>query len=140
MYFPRQQKFKKQQKGKSFNRINGTILGLNNLKFGTLGLKVIEPIRLNSKQLETIYQSINKIIKKNGRVIIKYFPQTPITKKPIEVRMGKGKGNVDFWVAKIKSGSILCEIETSFKTLALKALTQAKIKLPVKTKICFKIF
>jgi len=135
-FIPRQFKYKKQQKGRFCNKINN-ISELNNLKFGSFGLKSVDFGRLNSKQIESMYQSINKIIKKNGRVVLKIFPHTPVSKKPIEVRMGKGKGNVDHWVAKIKSGTVLCEIETTFKSLALKALNLAQLRLPLKTKIYY---
>lgn len=133
---PRQHKYKKQQKGRFCNKVN-QVFELNNLKFGSFGLKSIDFGRLNSKQIESMYQSINKLIKKNGRIILKIFPHIPISKKPIEVRMGKGKGNVDHWVAKIKFGTLLCEIETSFTALALKALRLAQMRLPIKTKIYY---
>jgi large subunit ribosomal protein L16 len=131
---PRQQKFKKQQKGKSFNKIS-TILTLNNLPLGSLGLKTMNAGRLNAQQIQTMVKSITKIIKKTGRLILKVFPHTPISKKPIEVRMGKGKGTVDHFIAKVKAGCILCEIETTSKGLALRALQLAQIRLPLKTKI-----
>ena len=136
MFIPRQKKYKKQQKGNPLNKIT-SYLELNNLKFGSLGLKAIDFGRISSKQLESMYQSINKIVKKNGRIILKVFPQMPVSKKPIEVRMGKGKGNVDHWVSKIKAGSILCELETKNVSLAIKALNLAKLRLPFKTKIFF---
>ena len=133
---PRKQKYKKQYKGKSFNKIH-SVFELNTLKFGSYGLKAITTGRLTSKQIEAMVSSINKIIKKTGRVVLKIFPQTPVSKKPIEVRMGKGKGNVDHFIAKIKAGVILCEVETSSRALALKALSLAQIRLPLKTKIIF---
>ena len=131
---PHKQKFKKQQKGKSFNKIS-TILTLNKLPLGSLGLKTMDSGRLNSKQIHTMVKSITKIIKKTGRLILRVFPHTPVSKKPIEVRMGKGKGSVDHYIAKVKAGCILCEIETASKALALKALQLAQIRLPLKTKI-----
>ena len=133
---PRKQKYKKQYKGKSFNKIH-SVFELNTLKFGSYGLKAITTGRLTSKQIDAMVSSINKIIKKTGRVVLKIFPQTPVSKKPIEVRMGKGKGNVDHFIAKIKAGVILCEVETSSRALALKALSLAQIRLPLKTKIIF---
>ena len=135
---PHKQKFKKQQKGKSFNKIS-SIIALNKLQFGSYGLKSISSGRLTSKQIESMVNSINKIIKKTGRLVLKVFPHTPVSKKPIEVRMGKGKGNVDHFIAKIRAGIILCEIETTSKTLALKAFALAQIRLPLKTKIIFTI-
>ena len=133
---PRKQKYKKQYKGKSFNKIH-SVFELNTLKFGSYGLKAITTGRLTSKQIDAMVSSINKIIKKTGRVVLKIFPQTPVSKKPIEVRMGKGKGNVDHFIAKIKAGVILCEVETSSRALALKALSLAQIRLPLKTKLIF---
>ena len=133
-FIPRQYKYKKQQKGKSFNKIQN-VTCLNELKFGSFSLKSIDFGRLNAKQIESMYQSINKIIKKNGRIVLKVFAHTPVSKKPIEVRMGKGKGNVDHWIAKIKAGTVLCEIESSSKLLAFKALHLAQLRLPIRTKI-----
>ena len=133
---PRNFKYKKQQKGKSFNKIFKTSnLGLVPLKFGSVGLKAITAGRLTAKQINSVRQSINKQIKKLGRLKVNIFPHTPISKKPIEVRMGKGKGNVDHWVFKVKPGFILYEIETSFIHIAVKALKLGQIRLPIKTKI-----
>jgi large subunit ribosomal protein L16 len=137
MLSPRKTKFKKQQKGKSFNRINSTSVELNLLNFGSIGLKALAPGRLTSKQIEAVRQSINKVIKKQGRLKINIFPDTPISKKPIEVRMGKGKGSVDHWVFKVKPGFVLYEIETAFLSLAIKALEAGQIRLPIKTRIIF---
>lgn len=135
---PRNFKYKKQQKGKSFNAIVGrSTPGLAQLKFGSIGLKALAPGRLTAQQINAVRQSINKRIKKLGRLKVNSFPHTPISKKPIEVRMGKGKGNVDHWVFKVKPGCILYEIETTFKAIALKALKNGQIRLPIKTKIIF---
>jgi large subunit ribosomal protein L16 len=110
---------------------------LNLLNFGSIGLKALAPGRLTSKQIEAVRQSINKVIKKQGRLKINIFPDTPISKKPIEVRMGKGKGSVDHWVFKVKPGFVLYEIETAFLSLAIKALEAGQIRLPIKTRIIF---
>jgi len=134
LFIPKQQKYKKQQKGKAFNKINKNF-SLNYLKQGSFALKSVEFGRINSKQIASMYNSVNKVIKKNGKVFLKIFAQTPVSKKPIEIRMGKGKGNVNHWIAKIKAGVILCEIETNKKKLAIKALQYAKLRLPLKTKI-----
>lgn len=134
MRIPKQQKYVKQQKGRAFNKINNILL-LNKLHFGNIALKAVESGRITSKQLDALYQCINKNIKKSGRVVLKIFPQTPISKKPIEVRMGKGKGNVAYWVAKVKAGSILCEVTCLSQSMAYNALLQAQYKLPIKTKI-----
>jgi large subunit ribosomal protein L16 len=135
--FPRRSKFKKQQKGKSFNRINSTSTDLYSLKFGSVGLKALNSGRLSSKQIESVRQAISKVIKKQGRLKINIFPDTPISKKPIEVRMGKGKGAVDHWIFKVKAGFVLYEIETAFTSLAVKALESGQIRLPIKTRIVF---
>jgi len=135
MFLPKNSKYKKQQKGRSFNKITQT-RSSNGLTFGSYSIKALEAGRVSSKQLESVYQSINKIIKKSGRIIMRSFPHTPITKKPIEIRMGKGKGSVDRWIAKITAGSLICEIECNSYSLVLKAFTLAKIRLPIKTKIC----
>jgi large subunit ribosomal protein L16 len=133
-FIPLKKKYKKEQKGRSLNKIK-KLISLADLKGGSYVLKSLDFGRLNSKQIESMYQSINKIIKKSGRIILKVFAHTPISKKPIEVRMGKGKGNIDHWVAKIKAGTVLCEVETNMNSLALKALSSAQFRLPIKTKI-----
>jgi len=135
MFLPRSYKFKKQQKGKSFNKIVQT-QSSKYLTFGSYSLKALESGRVSSKQLESVYQAINKVIKKSGRVVMRSFSHTPVTKKPIEVRMGKGKGNVDRWVSKVTAGSLICEIECNSYSLVRKALYLAQIRLPLKTKIC----
>jgi large subunit ribosomal protein L16 len=140
MLIPKKTKFKKQQKGRTFNKITGKIRGLDNLRFGSFALKAVESFRVSSKHLESLYQSINKLIKKSGRVTMRTFSHTPITKKPVEVRMGKGKGAVSSWVARVKAGSLLCEIFTTNKAIALTALRQAQMKMPINTKIITKIF
>jgi large subunit ribosomal protein L16 len=134
MFIPKKTKYKKQQKGKNFNRITN-VYNINKFNSGSICLKSLGSGRLNSKQVESMRQSIQKIIKKAGRVIIHIFPSTPISKKPVEVRMGKGKGNVDHWVFKVKSGIVLCEIETSNPVIGLKAMQAAQFRLPIKTKI-----
>lgn len=135
-FIPQNSKFKKQQKGKAFNRINKNI-DFNQLKGGSIGLKTLEFGRISSKQIESIRQSISKVIKKSGRVTFALFPHTPISKKPVEIRMGKGKGNVDHWIFKLQPGFIICEIETQFLSNAIKALQTAQIRCPTKTKIIF---
>lgn len=134
MFIPKKTKYKKQQKGKNFNRITN-VYNLNKFNLGSICLKSQGSGRLNSKQIESMRQSIQKIIKKAGRVIINIFPSTPISKKPVEVRMGKGKGNVSHWIFKVKSGIVLCQIETSNPVIGLKAMQAAQFRLPIKTKI-----
>jgi large subunit ribosomal protein L16 len=134
MLFPRQQKYPKQQKGKAFNRVVKTKY-LENKNFWTISLRAVETGRISAKQIEAMYQCLNKKIKKLGRVTLNIFPQTPITKKPIETRMGKGKGNVELWVAKIKAGVTLVTILCMSFPLAYAALIQAQKRLPLRTKI-----
>lgn len=134
MFIPKSSKFKKQQKGKFFNRVS-TVNFFDQLKFGSIGLKAMSFSRLTSKQLETIKKVITKQIKKTGQLIIHSFPNTPISHKPIEIRMGKGKGNVDHWVCKVKPGFILCEIVTDQIDFAKKVLTSLVKKMNIKARI-----
>lgn len=134
LFIPKQSKYRKQQKGKRIQSVNN-LLSLKNLQHGKIGLKTIECGSLSSKQIESIRQTINKVIKKKGKFKIKIFPQVQVTKKPIEVRMGKGKGNVYKWIAKLKSGTVICEIETLTPSLAFKALKLTQFKLPINTTI-----
>jgi len=135
-FIPNRSKFRKHQKGRAFNRINKNI-EFDQLKFGSIGLKSLDFGRLNSKQIESVRQSVNKVIKKSGRTIIHAFPDTAVSKKPVEVRMGKGKGSVDHWVFKVRPGFLLCEVESNSFVLAVKALKNAQTRLPMKTKIIF---
>lgn len=135
-FIPNRSKFRKHQKGRAFNRINKKI-DFDQLKFGSVGLKSLDFGRLNSKQIESVRQAVNKVIKKSGRTIIHAFPDTAVSKKPVEVRMGKGKGSVDHWVFKVRPGFLLCEVESSSSVLAIKALENAQTRLPMKTKIIF---
>lgn len=135
-FIPKKSKHKKQFKGKINNQIYKNI-NSNCLLTGLLGLKALEYGILTSKHFETIKQAIKKIIKKTGRVQFLNFPQTSKTKKPLSMRMGKGKGNIDHWVCKIQPGMVICEINTFNVSLAIKALTGAKFKLPIKTKVVF---
>ncbi|WMC20163.1 MAG: 50S ribosomal protein L16 [Enterobacteriaceae bacterium PSpyr] len=127
MLQPKKTKFRKIQKGRNRGIVN------NNIKFGIFGLKSIEHGRLTSKQIESARRSIKRIIRKQGKVWICIFPDKPITKKPLEVRMGKGKGNVEFWVSLIKPGTILYEINVISEKIAREAFKQASNKLPIKT-------
>lgn len=134
LFTPKKYKFKKHQKGKKLNTVN-KLNCLQKLPFGRLGLKALTTGHLNAQHINSFRQTINKIIKKRGKLKINIFPSTSITKKPLEVRMGKGKGNVDRWIFKVRGGVVLCEIETSSVILGLKALKLAQIKIPLKTKI-----
>lgn len=134
MFIPKKSKFKKQQKGMKSNSING-LNHVNQLTFGSIGLKAISFCRLNSKQIETIKKIISKQIKKTGRLVIHAFPNVSISKKSIENRMGKGKGNIDHWIFKIKPGFLLCEIITDQIEIAKKALTSVIKRVSLKVKI-----
>ena len=135
-YTPKKTKHKKQHKGKKFNTIS-PLNTIEIIKSGCVALKSVDTGRIKATQLIACKQTINKIIKKLGRLKVNIIADTPITKKPLEIRMGKGKGAVDHWVSKIKSGIILFEIETSSTLLGIKALKIAQSKLPLKTKIIF---
>jgi large subunit ribosomal protein L16 len=136
-FVPKKSKFKKLQKGSKFNKIAG-VSSLWKLKFGVIGLKSIVSGRISSDELEAARQSISKVIKKFGKLRTNIFPDTPITKKPIEVRMGKGKGSVNHWVFRILAGVTIFEIETSNVFLGLKSLKTAQYRLSIKTRIVTK--
>jgi len=127
---PNRVKYKKIKKGKlvKFNY-------KNKLNFGTIGLKALESGFISARQLESARQAKVRKIKKKGKLWIKIFPSLPITKKPAEVRMGKGKGNVSHWVAKIRGGSVLFEACGINRKNAIKAFKTGSAKLPVKTQI-----
>lgn len=130
MLQPRKTKYRKQQKG----RIKGLAQRGSQLSFGTFGIKSLETGRLTGRQIEAARIAVTRYMKREGQVWIRIFPDTPITKKPAEVRMGKGKGALDHWVAKIKPGRVLFEIEGVSLETAQEALRLAAQKLPVTTK------
>jgi large subunit ribosomal protein L16 len=127
---PNRVKYKKIKKGKLVK-----FSYKNRLNFGTIGLKALESGFISARQLESARQAIVRKIKKKGKLWIKIFPSLPITKKPAEVRMGKGKGNVSHWVAKIRGGSVLFEACGINRKNAIKAFKTGSAKLPVKTQI-----
>lgn len=134
MFIPNRFKYKKQQKGKKIAKIKNSFCKIyknNNKTY----LKSLQYGHMTVNHLKTLKLQISKNIKKSGRLVFEVFPQTPVTKKPIEVRMGKGKGNVDRWVVKIKPGVILCYIEGNSQYKNIKALRSVQLKLPIKTKI-----
>jgi large subunit ribosomal protein L16 len=131
MLMPKRTKYRKQMKGRN----RGEAQRGNSLAFGTIGLKAIEAGRINSRQIEAARISLTRHIKRTGKVWIRVFPDKPLTAKPLEVRMGKGKGSVDEWVMNIKPGRILYEIAGVVDDMAREALTLAAHKLPFKTKI-----
>jgi len=127
---PARVKYRKQQKG----RMRGRAYRGCNLNFGDFALQSLECGRITSRQIEAARIAITRFIKRGGKVWIRIFPDKPITKKPAETRMGKGKGNPEEWVAVIKPGRILYEMEGVTHEIALKALTLAAHKLPLRTK------
>jgi len=131
MLMPKRTKYRKYQKGRS----RGKARSGYKLAFGTIGFKALEHGRINSRQIEAARISATRHIKRNGKIWIRVFPDKPLTKKPLEVRMGKGKGAIDQWVMNIKPGRIIFEMGGVPEALAREALTLAMHKLPFKTKI-----
>ncbi|MFT5005360.1 MAG: large subunit ribosomal protein L16 [Paracoccaceae bacterium] len=128
MLSPKRSKFRKAFKG----RIHGQAKGGTDLNFGSFGLKTTEPERITARQIEAARRAMTRHMKRQGRVWIRIFPDLPVTKKPTEVRMGKGKGSVEFWAAKVKPGRIMFEIDGVSEVVAREALRLAAMKLPVK--------
>jgi large subunit ribosomal protein L16 len=135
MLQPKRTKFRKQFKG----RIHGTAKGGTNLDFGGFGLKALEPNRVTAREIEAARRAITREMKRAGRVWIRIFPDVPVTSKPTEVRMGKGKGAVDYWAARVKPGRIMFEIDGVTPELAREALTLGAAKLPIRTKFVARI-
>lgn len=131
MLQPKRTKFRKQHKG----RIKGLAKGGSDLNFGTYGLKALEPERVTARQIEAARRAMTRHMKRQGRVWIRIFPDVPVTAKPIEVRMGKGKGSVEFWACKVKPGRVMFEIDGVSDVVAREALRLGAAKLPVKCKI-----
>ena len=129
MLQPKRTKFRKQHTGRN----NGTALRGSSVSFGEYGLKSISRGRMTARQIEAARRAISRHVKRGGKIWIRIFPDKPITKKPLEVRMGKGKGSVEYWVAQIKPGTMLFEIEGVSEELARQAFELAAAKLPVKT-------
>ena len=131
MLQPKRTKFRKQHKG----RIHGEAKGGSTLNFGTFALKATEPERVTARQIEAARRAITRHMKRQGRVWIRIFPDVPVTSKPTEVRMGKGKGSVDYWAARVHPGRIMFEIDGVSDTIAREALRLGANKLPVTTRI-----
>ena len=131
MLQPKRTKFRKQHKG----RIHGEAKGGFNLNFGTFGLKATEPERVTARQIEAARRAITRHMKRQGRVWIRIFPDVPVTSKPTEVRMGKCKGSVDYWAAKVKPGRVMFEIDGVVESVAREALRLGAMKLPVTTRV-----
>ena len=130
MMSPTRTKYRKQHKG----RIHGNAKGNYSLNFGNFGLKALQPERITARQIEAARKAITRHLKRTGRLWIRIFPDVPITKKPAEVRMGKGKGAVEFWACRVKPGRIIFEVDGVDEATAKVALYKASTKLPIKTK------
>ncbi|HHI75756.1 MAG TPA: 50S ribosomal protein L16 [Gammaproteobacteria bacterium] len=129
MLQPKRTKFRKQHKGRN----RGLAQSGNKVSFGEYGLKATGRGRLTARQIEAARRTITRTVKRGGKLWIRVFPDKPITKKPLEVRMGKGKGNVEYWVAQIQPGRMLYEIEGVSEELARRAFELASAKLPMST-------
>ncbi len=130
MLQPKRTKFRKYHKG----RIHGQAKGGSTLTFGTFGLKAVEPERITARQIEAARRAMTRHMKRQGRVWIRIFPDVAVSSKPTEVRMGKGKGSVDYWACKVKPGRVMFEIDGVSEEIAREALRLAAMKLPIKTR------
>jgi large subunit ribosomal protein L16 len=135
MLQPKRTKFRKAHKG----RIHGNAKGGTELAFGQYGLKSQEPERVTARQIEAARRAITREMKRAGRVWIRVFPDLPVSKKPTEVRMGKGKGSVEYWAARVKPGRILFEIDGVPEDVAKEALRLGAMKLPITTRVVTRI-
>lgn len=130
MLMPKKVKFRKSQRG----RMTGLSKGARTFEFGEYGLQAIEPCWMTAQQIESVRMTISRRIKKVGKLFLRVFPDKPVSKKPLETRMGKGKGNPEFWVAVVKRGRIICELSEVTEDVAKEILRVASYKLPIKTK------
>ena len=135
MLQPTRTKYRKAHKG----RIHGHATRGATLNYGEYGLKALEPERIISKQIEAARVALTRHMKRQGRVWTRIFPNIPVSKKPVEVRMGKGKGNPEYWACRVKPGRILFEIDGVSEQIAKEALYKASAKLPIKTKFIKRI-
>ncbi|WP_058555011.1 50S ribosomal protein L16 [Thiohalocapsa sp. ML1] len=129
MLQPKRTKFRKQHKGRN----RGLAQSGNQVSFGEYGLKAVDRGRLTARQIEAARRAITRKVKRGGKLWIRVFPDKPVSKKPLEVRMGKGKGNVEYWVALVQPGKMLYEIEGVTEEMARDAFRLAAAKLPVQT-------
>jgi large subunit ribosomal protein L16 len=135
MLQPMRTKFRKAHKG----RIKGLATSGNSLAFGQFGLKALEPERITARQLEAARRALTRHMKRAGRVWIRVYPDVPVSKKPLEVRMGSGKGAPEFWITRVKPGRIIFEIDGVSVALAKESLDLAAAKLPIKTRFVERI-
>jgi large subunit ribosomal protein L16 len=135
MLQPKRTKFRKAHKG----RIHGVASSGAELSFGQFGLKAMEPERVTARQIEAARRALTRHMKRAGRVWIRVFPDVPVSKKPLEVRMGSGKGAPELWVCRVKPGRIMFEVDGISQQIAKEALTLAAAKLPVRTRFVARI-
>ncbi|ALV29319.1 50S ribosomal protein L16 [Pannonibacter sp. Q-1] len=135
MLQPKRTKFRKQHKG----RIHGMAKGGTDLNFGEFGLKAVEPERVTARQIEAARRAMTRHMKRAGRVWIRIFPDVPVSSKPAEVRMGKGKGAPDYWACRVKPGRIMFEIDGVPEDVAREAMRLAAAKLPIKCRFVQRI-
>ena len=135
MLQPKRTKFRKAHKG----RIKGVAKGGTDLNFGSYGMKALAPERITARQIEAARRAMTRHMKRAGRVWIRIFPDVPVSKKPTEVRMGKGKGSPEFWAAKVKPGRIMFEIDGVSEAVAREAMRLAAAKLPIKTRFVMRV-
>src|SRR3954467_11541930 len=135
MLQPKRSKFRKAFKG----RIHGVATSGQTLAFGSFGLKALEPERVTARQIEAARRALTRFMKRQGRVWIRVFPDVPVSKKPAEVRQGKGKGTPEFWVCRVKPGRIMFEVDGVDEAMAREAFALAAAKLPIKTKFVSRI-
>jgi large subunit ribosomal protein L16 len=135
MLQPKKTKYRKQFKG----RIHGLASSGAQINFGEFGLKAMAPDRITSRQIEAARRAITRHLRRSGKLWIRMYPDVPVTKKPLEIRQGKGKGAVEFWAAKVKAGRIMFELGGVEESLAKEAMLLAAAKLPIKTKFVKRI-
>lgn len=135
MLQPKRTKFRKAHKG----RMRGVAKGGTSLNFGSFGLKAQEPARVTARQIEAARRAMTRHMKRVGRVWIRIFPDLPVSKKPTEVRMGKGKGSPEFWAARVHPGRIMFELDGVSEAVAREALRLAAAKLPIKTRVVMRV-
>ena len=135
MLSPKRTKFRKAHKG----RIHGVAQSGAQLNFGSFGLKALEPERVTARQIEAARRAMTRHMKRQGRVWIRVFPDVPVSKKPAEVRQGKGKGTPEYWACRVKPGRVMFEVDGVPESLAREAFALAAAKLPIKTKFVMRI-
>ncbi|MBM3541580.1 MAG: 50S ribosomal protein L16 [Alphaproteobacteria bacterium] len=135
MLQPQRTKYRKAHKG----RVKGAAKGATTLNFGSFGLKALEAGRLTSRQIEAARRAVTRNMKRTGRIWIRIFPDVPVSKKPAEVRMGSGKGSPEYWVARVKPGRIMFEIDGIPRDVAYESLSLAGAKLPILTRVVQRI-